>query len=426
MHEAQVPVEGRGPETAARQPPTVLVLSSLFPSEKQPVAGIFIRERMVRVGAHVPLVFVSPQPWFPFQRLLRRWRPAFRPDSAREEQYAGFTIYRPRFLSFPGLFKWADGYLLAASTWWTVRAIARRHRVGLIDAHFAYPDGFGASLLATWLRLPLVLTLRGKEARQAESGLRKYVAAALVKAARVITVSEPLARLAVTLGADESRVTVIGNGVDSARYTPLPVGPARARFGLSPTARILISVGGLVERKGFHRVIACLPALLQKYPELVLLIAGGPGPEGSMESELRRQVAEFGLQDVVRFLGVLAPDELCVAYSAADVFVLATRYEGWANVFLEAMACGLPVVSTQVGGNAQVVSFDALGRLVPFDDREALTAALDAALGAPWDRTLIRRYAVENSWDKRVEQVLAVFERALAGDIAEPAPASLR
>jgi teichuronic acid biosynthesis glycosyltransferase TuaC len=77
----------------------------------------------------------------------------------------------------------------------------------------------------------------------------------------------------------------------------------------------------------------------------------------------------------VHFLGALPPDELKWPLSASDVFVLATRNEGWANVFLEAMACGLPVVTTDVGGNAEVVCRDELGSIVPFGDRVALQQA---------------------------------------------------
>ena len=110
-------------------------------------------------------------------------------------------------------------------------------------------------------------------------------------------------------------------------------------------APVLESVGALVERKGFHRVIECLPALRRRFPGLRYLVVGGPGPEGDWGARLRRDVIDLGLQECVVFLGTLAPGELNVPLSAADVFVLATRNEGWANVLLEAMACGLPVVA---------------------------------------------------------------------------------
>jgi glycosyltransferase involved in cell wall biosynthesis len=123
-------------------------------------------------------------------------------------------------------------------------------------------------------------------------------------------------------------------------------------------------------------------------------------------------VQALGLQARVHLLGPVAADQLHRVLSAADVFVLATRYEGWANVFLEAMACGLPVVTTNVGGNPEVVCRPELGRLVPFGDSSALQSALLEALQAPWDRGHIEAHAHANTWDQRVDVLEAEF-RAL-------------
>ena len=180
---------------------------------------------------------------------------------------------------------------------------------------------------------------------------------------------------------------------------------------------MLVSVGGLCERKGFHRVIEVLPALRARHPGLVYLVVGGPSPEGDWTERLRAQAEEAGLESEVRFLGRVAAEELRWPLSAADVFVLSTRNEGWANVFLEAMACGLPVITTDVGGNAEVVTDEAFGTLVPFGDAMALRDALDQALVRPWDRAAIRAWALKNSWDQRVAVLVDAFE-SLARDCA--------
>jgi teichuronic acid biosynthesis glycosyltransferase TuaC len=115
------------------------------------------------------------------------------------------------------------------------------------------------------------------------------------------------------------------------------------------------------------------------------------------------------VEEHVRFLGPMAPEQLKLPLSAADVFVLATANEGWANVFLEAMACGLPVVTTDVGGNREVVCRQELGTIVPFGDAKALAAALEQALERCWDRQAIIAYARENSWDKRIDKLVERF-----------------
>ena len=389
----------------------LVVLSSLFPHAGAPGAGLFVRERMFRVARRLPLTVVSPQPWCPGQGLIRRHRPHFRPPAARRETQQGVDVYLPRFLSLPGIGKTHDGLSMAVACLPLLRRLKRDPGFDVIDAHFAYPDGYAASLLGRWLGVPVTITLRGTESRLANSPpFARRLRAALAGADRVIAVAGALRDVAVRLGVPPDRAEVVGNGVDVARFAPVPRGEARQALGLPPDAPVLISVGTLVERKGFHRVIELLPALRDKHPGLVYLIVGGSGPEGDMSAALRAQVAALGLGDAVRFLGPLAPDALSGPLSAADVFVLATRNEGWANVFLEAMACGLPVVTTDVGGNAEVVCRPELGRVVPFGDAPALQGALDTALATPWDRAAIRRHALDNAWDQRVDRLVALFQ----------------
>jgi len=236
------------------------------------------------------------------------------------------------------------------------------------------------------------------------------VLAAINGAARVFSVSDSLRRLLIGEGVDTGKITVVGNGIDVGKFRRLDRGDARRQLGLPPEARILVSVGSLIERKGFHRVIEVLPHLRWKFPNLHYLIVGGPGPAGDIGRQLREQVTRLGLDAHVTFTGALSHDRVGVAMCAADVFVLATRYEGWANVLLEAMACGLPVVTTRVGGNEEVVSSDQLGILVPFDDPRRLESALEDALTRRWDRDAIVDHAHRNTWDDRV----ALLARHLA------------
>ena len=389
----------------------LVVFSSLFPSAARPGAGLFIRERMFRVAAHRPLAVVSPQPWFPGQSLIRLLRPGYRPQAPALEIQQGIRVYHPRFLSVPGLLRQFDGWSMALAS---ARVLRRLKRQGarLIDAHFAYPDGEAAIRLGRWLGLPVTITLRGTEVPHSKNpALRPRLARALEAATRVFCVSDSLRRLAIELGAAAGTTEVVGNGVDTGRFYPVERTAARQKVGLPVEATVLVSVGALVERKGMQRVIDCLPTLLQRHPDLHYLIVGGGSPEGDNRAELETQAARLGLGECVHFLGALQPDELKWALSAADVFVLATRNEGWANVFLEAMACGLPVIATDVGGNAEVVCRAELGSVVPFGDAAALQQALDDALSKNWDRAAILQYAQANQWDKRVAQLLRAYER---------------
>ena len=394
--------------------PRLVVFSSLFPHAGAPGAGLFIRERMFRVGRELPITVVSPRPWFPGQGLIRRLRPGYRTPAPVHEIQQGVEIYFPRFFALPAIGRRFDGFFMALGARRTLRRLQRTGRLDILDAHFTYPDGYAATRLGHRLGVPVTITLRGTEVPHARRpALRRRLVSAWRSADKLFAVSRSLADHAVALGAPAERIQVVGNGVDIEKFHPIPQAEARRRLGLEEDAGpVLISVGALVERKGFHRVIELLPRLREKWPGIRYLAVGGPSPEGDMSEELRAQVERLGLQDVVRFTGPVPPEELHVPLSAADLFVLATRNEGWANVFLEAMACGLPVVTTDVGGNREVVCNEQLGLVVPYGDAEALHDALAAALERDWDRRAILEYAHANSWDERVAALVEAF-RAL-------------
>lgn len=408
--------------------PSVVVFSSLFPSSQQPHAGLFIRERMFRVGKHLPLCVVSPVPWFPLQSVVRVVRPAFRPGAPVHEKQAGVDVWFPRFISPPGVLKHLDGAAMARAALPRLRKLHKAGRLDLIDAHFGYPDGYAATLIGKRLNVPVTITLRGTEARHAQDPkLRPLLIEALQSATRVLSVSESLRQVAIDLGVNPDKCEVVGNGVDVDRFAPIDRLEARKLLGLPDDAKVLVSVGGLVERKGFHRVIQCLPALKARWPGLHYLVVGGASAEGDNSKQLREMVRELKLEDCVHFLGPMAPSDLHRPLSAADVFVLATRNEGWANVFLEAMACGLPVVTTNVGGNREVVCDPAFGTVVEFGDSDALSKAMSEALERMWDARRIRSYAANNDWSVRVDRLLAIFrlmaQEHEAGTVLSEVPA---
>ncbi|MDD5330413.1 MAG: glycosyltransferase [Sulfuricella sp.] len=394
------------------QGPKVVAFTTVFPHSGQPDAGLFVRERVFRVGQALPLTVVAPVPWFAGRG---RWFRSVRPEAPPAEKQAGFDVLHPRFLALPGVFKPLNGLFLALSCFLVMLRLKRRLGFDVIDAHCAYPDGYAAVLLGKWLGVPATVTLCGPEAGLARNVLlRSQIRSALARAARVFAVSDSLRRHALSLGIDAGKIRVVGNGVDLDKFHSLPQRSARRRLGLPPAAPVLVSVGGSAERKGFRRVIDCLAELRRAYPDLCCLVVGGGAGEGDGEQRLRRQAGALGLGESVVFLGAQPPEALNTIYSAADVFVLATRDEGCAGVFLEAMACGLPVVTIRIGGHAELVCRPELGTLVPFGDSTALGQAIADALGKNWDRGEIMAYAAEHAWDERVAVLIEEFRLVAA------------
>ena len=208
----------------------------------------------------------------------------------------------------------------------------------------------------------------------------------------------------ISLGVPAERVSVLRNGVDLAMFQP-PADRAALREALAVGGTTLLSVGGLIELKGHDLVIRALTHL----PQARLLIAG----QGPLENPLRTLAQTCGVADRVRFLGSVKHAALREYYGAADVLVLASSREGWANVLLEAMACGTPAVASDVGGTAEVVTTPAAGILMRERTPSALADAVNVLLARTPDRAATRAYAEQFSWEATTQGQLDLFTRVI-------------
>ena len=388
----------------------VLVLSSTFPSSSQPTRGVFVRERIRRLSKRCEVVVVAPVPWFPLNRWIRRERATV---SAVEHQ-EGLTVYHPRFFSVPRYAKFLDGAFYYLSLLAFTRRLRRTFPFEVIDAHFAFPDGLAATLLAKTFSCPVVVTLRGTIVRLSGYRLhRPQLRWVLRRADRVTAVSESLAGVAVGLGLPRERVRVIPNGVDTRTFMPMDRVQARRLAGLPEDRRILLTVAGIYEGKGQHSVVEILPALREKYPDLLYVMVGNSRPGEQYRRRLTEAIWRLGLKDHVLVAGPRPHADLARWFSAADVSVLATQSEGWPNVLLESLACGTPAVATRVGGTSEIVRDGQDGILVPFGDAPALGRALDRALDTPWDRAALVKRARAFDWTDSVESALDELNQAL-------------
>ncbi|GAB5521131.1 MAG: glycosyltransferase family 4 protein [Rhodothermales bacterium] len=224
-------------------------------------------------------------------------------------------------------------------------------------------------------------------------------------------VSHYTAGLLHDLGADAARITVAANGVDQERFTPTDASTLRERLGLSG-CRIILSMCRLVGRKGVDTVLAALPKTLQHHPDVIYLI-GGTGP---MEADLHQQVRALSLEAHVRFLGRVPDAELVTTYNLCEVFVMVPRnappdVEGFGLVYLEAGACGKPVVGSTAGGIPDAIDDGQTGHLVPPDAPDALADTLISLLDHPehsarMGATARTQILERRTWDHTAEQLL--------------------
>ena len=388
--------------------PSLLTITTLFANPIQPTHGAFVAARLEKLLASGEFQgeVIAPVPWLPPYISHPSLGPLARVPRIR--RWGEVTVHHPRYLVVPKV-----GMTLTAHTlFWTLKRTLENllwegRRFDLIDAHYFYPDGVAAVRLAQHFGIPVTVTARGTDLNLIPEYAipRKMICGAAAQADGLITVCQALKDRLVELGTAPERITVLRNGVDLERFKPMDRDNARA--SLSLRRRTLGSVGWLIERKGHHHAIRALSAL----PDTDLLIVG----EGPERVALERLAATEGVSERVRFLGRIEQKRLPEVYNAMDALVLASSREGWANVLLEAMACGTPVVASAVWGTPEVVTAPAAGVLMKSLDSQGVIDGVTRLFAMQPDRTATRRYAEGFSWDATTQGQLALFRQILAG-----------
>lgn len=380
----------------------ILTFSTLFPNTERPGHGIFVETRLRHLVAtgQVEARVVAPVAWFPSTH-ARFGNYAKMAKVPRAEVRHGLQVEHPRYAAIPKLGMNVAPFLLAQAA---RPAIARLSDEGfdfdLIDAHYFYPDGVAAALLARWFNKPLVITARGSDITLLPQYTlpRRMIKWAANRADAVITVCNALRDEVVALGVPADRVTSLRNGVDLQLFQPTERQP-NAMF-------TLLTVGHLVPVKAQELIIAALPLL----PGVRLVVAGD-GPNRAMLETLARTE---NVADRVEFLGAVPQAQLRAHYGAADALVLASSREGWANVLLESMACGTPVVASRVYGTPEVVAAPEAGVLMRERSPQGVADAVNALRANYPDRAATRRYAEGFSWDDTSAGQLRLFGEVLA------------
>lgn len=286
----------------------------------------------------------------------------------------------------------------------------RAFRPDVVLSYWIFPEGMGSMLAARRLGVPCVIGARGSDVRVRDAISRRMTGFTLRRADRVLTVSEELRQQAVQVyGADGERVHTIWNGCNTARFHVQSRQQARSACGLpADSSRYILFVGRIVQAKGLVELVQAFASLAMQDPGLRLAIVGN----GVFMPQLQGLVQSLDLVERVLLPGAVEPAQVADWMNAADVLCLPSHSEGYPNVLVEALACGTPVVATDVGGTREIVD-ESNGLVVPVRQPEALRAALEQVLACEWSRqALSERFG--RSWTQVAEETLQVCERAVA------------
>ncbi len=287
-----------------------------------------------------------------------------------------------------------------------LRAALARRRYDLVHAHWIVPNGVIAAGVG---RVPLAIGLHGSDVFLAEKpGVRPLARRALRRARLLTGCSPELVDRMLALGFPVERSRVIPYGVDVTAFSPAPERRAiwRTKLGIPEEAPLILGVGRMATKKGFHVLLEALPALLTAHPEAHVVLAGG----GDLLDRFTILAKSAELGGRLHLPGSVLRDTLPDLYRAADLFVLPAVHDakgnvdGLPNVILEAMASGLPVVASGISGIPLAVEDGRTGLLVAEKEPQALLAAIRRLLQAPGEAREMgeqgRRKAVaELTWD---------------------------
>jgi len=293
----------------------------------------------------------------------------------------------------------------------------------LIHAHgHPYPSSLIAAKIAKKYGKPVVLTQHNTFIEY-ENSLWDHVEwlndcaigrEALKASDRIVVVSNATRNYVLSLGADPKKVCVLHNGVDVDRFKPLAGvrDEMRKKLGIPKASRVVLTVRRIVYKNGVDTLIDSAEKSIRKNPRLVFLVVG-KGPDFE---KVKEKIVQLGIQENFRLIGFVSDDDLPFYYNAADFFVLPSKSgEGLPLVALEAMACGLPIIATNVGGISEIMK-EECGKLVPPNSPDVLAEAIlefsrrDLASLRRDLRVMVEQ---EHSWDRNVEKLIEIYEELI-------------
>lgn len=389
----------------------VLALSTLYPNPVNPQFGTFVARSLGALAKRGDWQVTVMNPIGLPPLALGRYRPlADLPDHSVE---GAITVHRPRFTLIPRIGARRNAGAIARAVLPLVQRIHAETPIDMLDAQFFFPDGPAAAIIARETGLPLSIKARGSDI--SFWGEHDFARAQMLDAANaasgLLAVSHDLAGQMAAMGMDASKITVHYTGLDRDRFRPLEHTQLRSQlsrelgFSLPDNAPMLACVAALIERKGQSIAIRALNAI----PGARLVLVG----KGEDEARLRALAASEGVAERVHFAGSLDHNLMPLVLSAADVMVLPTVSEGLANAWVEALACGTPVVTSDVGGARELIACDTAGRLVERNPA-AVAAGINAVLNAPRARDEVAALTEAFSWEANAAALAAHYERLLA------------
>ena len=346
-----------------------------------------------------------------FQTLRYPQLPGLRPKTYLygeiDENYQldGCDVEAFSYTGLPVVTRGLNGHLASRSLTPRVKAF----RPDVVVGYWVYPDGYAALRTAKALGVPCVVGALGSDIHVRSGVNATMTRRTIAQADALVCVSEAMRQHAIhVFGARAESTHTIVNGFNTEVFLPMDRASVRDRLGIPQDERMVLYVGRFVEAKGMRELITAFQALASRHPKLTLALIG----DGVMKDELLGLVRTSGLESRICLPGGQDPAGVAEWINAADVLTLPSWSEGYPNVVVEALACGRPVVATDVGGTREILDSEAKGRLIPARDATRLATALEEVLCTEWDQFGIAA-SMGRSWDDVAVETLEVCQQVV-------------
>jgi teichuronic acid biosynthesis glycosyltransferase TuaC len=384
----------------------ILTLSTLFPNAAQPNFGIFVERQTAGLATRpgIDLTVINPigiPPW----PISRAGHYAVLKTLPQHEQWRGLEVYRPRFALVPRFGGPLNPAMIARAALPLARRLHAERPFDLIDAEFFYPDGPAAMRLSKALGIPFTIKARGADIHHwgQAKGCTQQILDAANAASGLLAVSAALKDDMAAMGIDPAKIMVHYTGLDQGRFMPQDRMAEKKALGIA--GPMILSVGALIPRKNQALLIKALAQL----PGATLCLAG----IGPSEGDYRALAQTIGVADRVRFMGNVPHDDLPALFAAADVMALVSSSEGLANAWVEAIACGTPVVASNVGGAPELIRSPNAGRIVDQNVPD-IVAAISDLLTNPIASAIVAAQVAHFSWDANAASLERFFSQITA------------
>jgi glycosyltransferase involved in cell wall biosynthesis len=376
----------------------IAVVTRYFPSSAEPWQGRSAYQTLRVIARQADVRVFYPNADYP--RLLKpRSRGYQKLDASYSPPDVKASYYD--FPALPVISRPLNGWMAARALLPDIRAFAP----DLIFSFFLYPDGYAALKIAQALSVPVVVVSIGSDINRIGdpiSGL--HTRAVLRQADFLVTVSGDLRSKAVLMGAAQDKARAVINGCDLSVFHVRDRGQARERLRIDPGSEAVVYIGRMDLKKGLLELVDAAASLHPGRPNLHVYLVG----EGPDRPLIKSAIQKHDAAGYIHALPGCAFDEVAVWMAAADLVTLPSYMEGCPNVVLEALACGRPVVATNVGGIPEIMSDDC-GRLVPPRDPAELARALALVLDNRWDAEAISARR-SRSWSDVAAEIIEIFE----------------